>query len=219
MSGGADDLPQSLLHVIVIMFELPLARHIDCIAIRLVVGDTAAVRTYRDKILPHFLYEIVEADVQPAFVGFRVTSFHSTPVPFQNSFIKLSVRIGQCRLVDVEKRAYLPVVYSLVLFSLFYVQFKVSLPADDLFRVVPVDILVPVIEKERYALLVFPNRCAACLGFAVKGEQIGLAPVSVRVQCHEQCVERAGGYAIRVKPRITLPRCVEPVASGVRRFA
>ena len=56
------------------------------------------------------------------------------------------------------------------------------------------------------------------LGIAVKGEQVGLAPVPVRMQGHEQAVERADGNTFRIKFRKALARSVEPVSPGIRRF-
>ena len=88
VSRGADDLPQGFLHVVVVMFELPLTRHIDRIFIRLVVGHSAAVRADRYEIVPHFQQEVVETATQPSFVGLRVTSLHGTSVPQQYGVIK-----------------------------------------------------------------------------------------------------------------------------------
>lgn len=102
--------------------------------------------------------------------------------------------------------------YALVLFLHLLVQFQISVPADDVLRIVAVDVLVPVVEQERNALLVLAYRCAACLGIAVKGEQVGLAPVPVRMQGHEQAVERADGNTFRIKFRKALARSVEPVS-------
>ena len=153
--------------------------------------------------------------MQPSFIGFRVTSLHGPPVFQQHRVVSLLVHVGKCRLVDVEERSYLPVVYALVLFPYILVLFKVSLAADDVLRVVAVDVLVPVVEQERDALLVFTYCRAACLGIAVKGEQVGLAPVPVRVQGHEQPVERTYGDTFRVKFRVAFAHGVEPVPSGV----
>ena len=99
--------------------------------------------------------------MQPSFIGFRVTSLHGTSVFQQYRVVSLLIHIGKCRLVDVEERSYLPVVYALVLFPYLLVQLQVSLPADDVLRVVTVDVLVPVVEQERHALLVFAYRRAA----------------------------------------------------------
>ena len=215
---GAHDLPQGFLNVVVIMLEVPLARHIDRIAVRLVMGHSAAVRTHGHEIVPHFQQEVVEADMQSPFIGFGVATLHGTTVFLQYRIVSLLIHVGQCRLVDVEKCADLPVMYALVLFLHLLVQFQISVPADDVLRIVAVDVLVPVVEQERNALLVLAYRCAACLGIAVKGEQVGLAPVPVRMQGHEQAVERADGNTFRIKFRKALARSVEPVSPGIRRF-
>ena len=149
------------------------------------MGHSAAVRTHGHEIVPHFQQEVVEADMQPPFIGFGVATLHGTTVFQQYRIVSLLIHVGQCRLVDVEKCADLPVMYALVLFLHLLVQFQISVPADDVLRIVAVDVLVPVVEQERNALLVLAHRCAACLGIAVKGEQVGLAPVPVRMQCHE----------------------------------
>ena len=168
VSRGAHDLPQSLLNVVVVMLEITLTRHIDRILVRLVVGHSAAVRAHGHEVVPHLQQETVETAMQPSFIGFRVTSLHGAPVFQQYRVVSLLVHVGKCRLVDVEERSYLPVVYALVLFPYLLVQFQVSLAADDVLRVVAVDVLVPVVEQERHALLVFTYRRAACLGIAVK---------------------------------------------------
>lgn len=62
----------------------------------------------------------------------------------------------------------------------------------------------------------FPYRRTSRLGIAVEREQVGFASVSVRMQRHEQRIERAGGYTLRIKARKFLPRSVQPVPSGVR---
>ena len=41
--------------------------------------------------------------------------------------------------------------YALVLFLHLLVQFQISVPADDVLRIVAVDVLVPVVEQERNA--------------------------------------------------------------------
>ena len=69
--------------------------------------------------------------------------------------------------------------YALVLFLHLLVQFQIGVPADDVLRIVAMDVLIPVVEQERNSLLVLTDRCAASLGIAVKGKQVGLTPVPV----------------------------------------
>ena len=146
---------------------------------------SAAVRTHRYEIVPHFQQEVIEADMQPPFIGLGISPLHDTPVFQQYRIVSLLVHVGQRRLVDVEKCIDLPIMYALVLFLHLLVQFQISVPADDVLRIVAVDVFVPVVEQERNSLLVLAYRRATCLGVAVKGEQVGLAPVPVRMQCHE----------------------------------
>ena len=61
-----------------------------------------------------------------------------------------------------------------------------------------------------------PYRRASRLGIGVKREQVSFATVSIRMQRHEQCIERAGGYPLRIEARKFLTRSVQPVPSGVR---
>ena len=95
-------------------------------------------------------------------------------------------------------------------------QFQISLPADDLLRVVSIDISVPVVEQEGNTLFVLTYRCAASLGIAVQGKEVCLASVAVRMKCHKQGVVRTDRNTARVKFRISLARSVEPVAPGIR---
>lgn len=80
------------------------------------------------------------------------------------------------------------------------------------------DIPVPIVEQEWNALLMLTYRYALRLGIAEECEQVGLATVPVRVQCHEQGVERTDRNTLGIKERISLSRCVEPVASGIQSF-
>ena len=200
------------------MLELPLSRHIDRILVRFIVGHAATVRTHGHEVVPHLLQEIVEPDVQPAVISLRVSPFCGTAVPLYRRLVPLLIHVGQRRLVDVKQRADLAVVHTLVLLLLVLVQFHVVLPADDPFRVVAVYILVPVIEQERHALFMLAYRRTLRFGVAEKREQVRLAPVPVRVQRHEQRIERADRHPFRVEAGITLTRRVEPVPAHIRGF-
>ena len=182
------------------------------------MGHSASVRTHGHEIVPHFQQEVVETDMQSPFVGLGISPFHGTAVFQQYHIVFLLIHVRQCRLVDIEKCADLPVMYALVLFLHLLVQFQIGVSADDVLRIVAMDVLIPVIEQERDSLLVLTDRCAASLGIAVKGKQVGLAPVPVRMQCHKQPVERADGDTARVEFWKTFASGVEPVASGVRCF-
>ena len=190
------------------MLKLPLSRHIDRILVRFVVRHTAAVCTNRHKVIPHFQQEVVEADAQPAVVALRVTSLWGAAVLLYCRIIALLVHERQCRLVDVEERADFTVVYALVMFLLLLVQLQIDTPVDDLLRIVAVYIVVPVVVQERNTLFMLPNRSTPCLRIGVEREQVGLAPVLVRVQRHEQGIECAGGETLRIEARVSLARCV-----------
>ena len=117
VSRGAHYLPQGFLHVVVVMFEIPLARHVDRIPVRLVVGHSAAVRTHGHEVVPHLRQEVVEAAAQPPLVGFRVAPLHDAAVLSDRLFVALFVHVGQRRLVDVEQRADLAVMHALILLA------------------------------------------------------------------------------------------------------
>ena len=219
MAGSTHYLPQGFLHIVMVVSELPLSRHIDRILVRFVVRHTASVRTYRYKVVTHLQQEVVETDAQLTVVALRISSLHGTAVAFQGRFIAFLVHIGQCSLVNVEQRADFTVMHTFVQFLFFLAQFQVVAPTDDEFRIVAMDIPVPVVEQEWNALLMLTYRYALRLGIAEECEQVGLATVPVRVQCHEQGVERTDRNTLGIKERISLSRCVEPVASGIRSSA
>lgn len=87
--------------------------------------------------------------MQSPFVGLGISPFHGTAVFQQYHIVFLLIHVRQCRLVDIEERADLPVMYALVLFLHLLVQFQIGIPADDVLRVVAMDVLVPVVEQER----------------------------------------------------------------------
>ena len=122
VSRGAHYLPQGFLHVVVVMFEIPLARHVDRIPVRLVVGHSAAVRTHGHEVVPHLRQEVVEAAAQPPLVGFRVAPLHDAAVLSDRLLVALFVHVGQRRLVDVEQRADLAVMHALILLAFLFVQ-------------------------------------------------------------------------------------------------
>ena len=219
MSGGTYYLAQGFLHIIVVMVKVLLAGHIDGIFVRFIMGHSAAIVTDRHKVVTHFQQEIIEADMHTPCVCLRISSFHGIPILLQNGPVSLFVHMGKCRLVYIEQSAYLSVMYSLILFLLLIVQCEVGSPVDELFRIVPVDIFVPVIVQERHTLFMLTYRRAAGLGITEQGEQVRIASVPIGMQCHEQCIERAGRHAVRVQPRIPLSRSVEPVTIGLRSLS
>ena len=68
-------------------------RHIDRILICFVVGYTASVRTHRHKVVPHPQQEVVELNMQPSVVSFRISSFHCTAIPPQRRFVSLLIHV------------------------------------------------------------------------------------------------------------------------------
>lgn len=70
---------------------------------------------------------------------------------------------------------------TLELCLLLFVQLEIGDTVDGSIQIVPVDILVSVIEQERYALLMLPYRSPPCLGFTVKRERVDLASVIARM--------------------------------------
>lgn len=72
--------------------------------------------------------------------------------------------------------------YALVLFLHLLVQFQIGVSADDVLRIVAMDVLIPVIEQERDSLLVLTDRCAASLGIAVRVNRLVLHPF--RSECN-----------------------------------
>ena len=161
------------------MLKILLAWHIDRIFVRLVMRNSATVRAHGNEVVPHFQQEIVEPGAQPAVVRLGISSFLNTAVLLYRILVSRLVHVGQCRLVNIEKRADLPVVNTLELCLMLLVQLEIDGAVDGFIRVIPVDILVPVIEQERYALLMLPYRSTPCLGFTIEREQIGLASVIV----------------------------------------
>ena len=115
VSRSTHDLPQRFLHIVVVMREILLTRHIDRIFIRLVMRNTASVRTHGNEIVPHFLQKIIEPAAQPAVVRLGVASFLGSTVLCHRFLVALLVHVWLCRLVDIEKRADLPVVDALEL--------------------------------------------------------------------------------------------------------
>ena len=63
VAGGTHNLPQGFLYIVVVMFEIPLSRHIDRIPVAFIVRHTTAVRTDGHEIIPHLQQEVVETDV------------------------------------------------------------------------------------------------------------------------------------------------------------
>ena len=106
--------------------------------------------------------------------------------------------------------------HALVLFPLFFVQFDIGRAADDLLRIVPVDVPVPVVEKERHAALMFPDGHAHRLGVVVEDEKVRVASVPVGMQAHEKGVERTDGHAARIELGIAFAGGVQPVPVRVR---
>ena len=212
MPGGTDYLPQGLLHIVMVMVEIPLPGHIDGIPVRLVMGHPASVIADRHEVVFHFQQKVIEPDMQFAVIGFRMAFVCGISVLLQCSLVGFPVNIGQRGLVDIEKGAYLPVMHALVMFPVLCVQSEIGRAADNLLRIVPVDILVPVVEKERHATLMFPDGCAHCLGFVEKGEQVRPASVPVRMEGHEQPVEGTDGHTARIEFRIALAGGIQPVS-------
>ena len=172
MTGGADNLPKGFLYIIVIVVEIPLPGHIDSILVRFVMGHSAAVVTDGDKAVFHLQQKIIEADMQLPVVRFRIAPFRHTAVLPQCGFIGWSVNILQGGLVYVEEGAHFPVMHALVMFPVLFVQSEIGCAADDLFRIVPVDISVPVVEKERHAPLMLPDGHTHRFGFIIMNEKI-----------------------------------------------
>ena len=178
--------------------------------------NSATVRAHGNEVVPHLQQEIVEPGAQPAVVRLGISSFLNTAVLLYRILVSRLVHVGQRRLVDIEKRADFSVVDTLELCLLLFVQLEIGGAVDGFIRIVPVDILVPVIEQERYALLMLPYRSTPCLGFTIKREQVGLAAVPVRMQGHKEGIERTGRDPLRIEPGKSLARYVEPMAAGVR---
>ena len=102
------------------------------------------------------------------------------------------------------------------MFPVLFVQSEIGCAADDLFRIVPVDISVPVVEKERHAPLMLPDGHTHRFGFIIMNEKIWPAPVLVRVQSHEKGIERTDGHAARMELGIAFAGCVQPIPVCVR---
>ena len=145
VSCSTHDLPQGFLHIVVVMLKILLTRHIDRIFVRLVMRNSATVRAHGNEVVPHLQQEIVEPGAQPAVVRLGISSFLNTAVLLYRILVSRLVNVGQRCLVDIEKRADLPVVDTLELCLLLFVQLEIGGAVDGFIRVVPVDILVPVV--------------------------------------------------------------------------
>ena len=193
------------------MLEIPLPGHIDGIPVRLVMRHSASVIADRHEVVFHLQQKIIEPDMQLAVIGFRIASVVGTAVLSQCVLIGFPVYIGERGLVYVEQGAHLPVMHALVMFSVLFVQSEIGRAADDFLRIVPVDIPVPVVEKERHALLVIQDGGAHRPCLVEECKEIRPAAVPVRMEGHEQPVERTDGHAVRIELRIALAGGVHPV--------
>ena len=93
------------------------------------------------------------------------------------------------RLVDIEQSTDFTGSDSLVFCLLLFVQSLVVFTADDIFRIMSVDILLPVVPVEGNTLFLGLYGLAAFLGFAEKRVLVGLVIVLVTVKCHCHGIE------------------------------
>ena len=103
--------------------------------------------------------------------------------------IAFLVNERKCGLVDIEQSTDFTGSDSLVFCLLLLVQSLVVFTADDIFWIMPVDILFPVVPVEGNTLFLGLYGLAAFLGFAEERVLVGLVVVLVTVKCHRHGVE------------------------------
>ena len=92
-------------------------------------------------------------------------------------------------LVNIEQSTDFTGSDSLVFCLLLFVQSLVVFTADDIFRIMPVDIFLPVVPVEGNSLFLGLYRLTSFLGFAEECVLVGLVIVLVTVKCHRHGIE------------------------------
>ena len=114
MSCGRDNLAQCFLHIVIVMLKVFLAWHIHCILFRVIMCDTAAVRTYGYQIVTHFQKKVIEANMHGSIISFSLTSLLCCAIICQQFFVFFLIGKWHCGLVNAKQCAYLSIVYTFI---------------------------------------------------------------------------------------------------------